>query len=140
MKSYVKIAVLLLFVLLAGESFSQTPEVSEKRNYVVITSNIAQITPIVETAKMLAKEDGSKFGELQVIICGKTVTDLVQQDKIESLVTLAEQAGVKIFACGFSLNKFKVNEDAIPKVIGVVENGLLYNFQLQKKGYLSIAL
>lgn len=52
----------------------------------------------------------------------------------------AEEAGVKIVACGFSLNKFKVDRKDIPQEMEVVENGILYDFQLQKKGYYSLGL
>jgi intracellular sulfur oxidation DsrE/DsrF family protein len=43
-------------------------------------------------------------------------------------------------ACGFSLKKFGVDASAIPKEMSVVDNGILYGFNLQKDGFLSITL
>ena len=51
-----------------------------------------------------------------------------------------EEAGVKLIACGFSMKKFGVEAKDIPSEFKIVENGILYNFQLQKKGYYSLGL
>lgn len=109
-------------------------------NYIVITSNIQQIKPIILAAKGLAKEDGKNFGEFEIIICGKAVVELTQPEKIAPFLEMAKKEGVKLVACGYSLNESKVNPNDLPKDVKVVDNGLLYDFQLQKKGYLSIEL
>ena len=59
---------------------------------------------------------------------------------IDNVVEKAEKAGVQLVACGFSLNKFKVDKTKVPEEMSIVENGILYNFQLQKKGYKSLSL
>lgn len=113
---------------------------NSKNNYVVLTKKLPQLQPIILTAEALKAEDGGAFGDFQVIICGKEIGDIAAPEKITNFITKAEKAGVKIVACGFSINKFKVDKTKIPKEIKVVENGILYNFQLQKKGYKSISL
>lgn len=55
-------------------------------------------------------------------------------------ISNAEKAGVKIVICGFSLNKFGIKKEELPKEFKVVENGILYDFKLQKKGYFNIEL
>lgn len=112
----------------------------KKNDYVVLTSKIPQLKPILLTAESLALEDGEDYGDFQIIICGKTVEDLKDKSKMNDLLHKAEAQNVKIMVCGFSLKKFNVEESELPKELEVVPNGILYNFQLQKKGYKSITL
>lgn len=112
----------------------------KKNNYVVLTKTIPQLQPIILTAEALAEEDGRKFGDFQVIICGKTVTDLTDKEMMRKFIDKAEKANVKIVICGLSLKQFGVDQKDIPQELEVVDNGILHNFQLQKKGYLSIEL
>lgn len=111
-----------------------------KNNYVVLTKKVPQLQPIILTAEALKSEEGDAFGDFQVIICGKEIGDITDTEKISGFIEKAEKAGVHLVACGFSLNKFKVDKTKVPKEMKVVENGILYNFQLQKKGYKSISL
>ena len=111
-----------------------------KNNYVVLTKKVPQLQPILLTAETIKAEEGDTFGDFQVIICGGEIGDITDDEKISGFIKKAEEAGVHITACGFSLNKFKVDKKKIPKGIKIVENGILYNFQLQKKGYKSLSL
>lgn len=113
---------------------------SSQNNYVVLTKKVPQLQPIILTAEALKAEDGDAFGDFQVIICGQEIGDITDVEKMNDFIHKAEKAGVRIIACGFSLNKFKIDKTKIPNEIKVVENGILYNFQLQKKGYKSISL
>ena len=131
-------AVVLVFSTFSAEA--QNNKHHKKNNYVVLTKTIPQLQPIILTAEALAQEDGRKFGDFQVIICGKTVTDLSDKEMMQKFIVQAEKAKVKIVICGFSLKQFKVDQKDIPQELEVVENGILHNFQLQNKGYLSIEL
>ncbi|MHB1108644.1 MAG: DsrE family protein [Lutibacter sp.] len=132
-----------MILVLAFSTFSaeaQNRMHHKKNNYVVLTKTIPQLQPIILTAEALAKEDGRKFGDFQVIICGKTVTDLTDKEMMRKFIDKAEKAKVKIVICGFSLKQFGVDQKDIPQELEVVDNGILHNFQLQKKGYLSVEL
>jgi intracellular sulfur oxidation DsrE/DsrF family protein len=134
---------LLLFVLtIFGTSNlkAQQKDNTDKNNYIVITRKVPQLQPIILTAESLKAEDGDAFGDFQVVICGQEIGDITHPDKINSFIERAEKAGVQIKACGFSLKKFDVDKTKVPEKIKIVENGILYNFQLQKKGYKSISL
>lgn len=119
---------------------AQNKNMSTINNYVVLTKNIEQLQPIILTAEALKQEDLANFGKFKVIICGKQIGDITSPEKMGDFVSKANAAGVQIIACGFSLNKFKIDKTKVPKDIITVENGILYNFQLQKKGYKSITL
>jgi len=129
-----------ILTLFTGSMKAQDHIDINKNNYVVLTSKIPQLKPILLTAESLAKEDGKDYGDFQIIICGKTVEDLKDKTLMHDLLHQAKEQHVKIVVCGLSLNKFKVEKSEIPKELEVVPNGILYNFQLQKKGYRSITL
>ncbi|WP_289021720.1 sulfur reduction protein DsrE [uncultured Salegentibacter sp.] len=112
----------------------------EKNNYVVLTKKIPQLKPILITVEELQKEDGHHFGDFQIIVCGKTVKGLTDKNQMQGFVQKAKELDISLMACGFSLNKFDVDPKQIPTEMEIVENGILYNFQLQKKGYTSIEL
>ncbi len=140
MKTTLLILASILIGVTSVNALSQKSTRNETNNYIVITANIQQIKPIILAAKDLAKEDGKKFGDFQIIICGKAVVELTQPEKIDPFLEMAKKEGIKLVACGYSLNESKVNPNDLPKEVKVVDNGLFYDFQLQKKGYLSIEL
>jgi len=140
MKNLFLSTIILVLALSIFSTEAQNTMHLEKNNYVVLTTKIPQLKPIILTAEALAEEDGGKFGDFQVIICGKTVTDLTDKEMMRKFIDKAEKANVKIVICGFSMKKFGVDQKDIPQVLEVVDNGILYDFQLQKKGYLSLGL
>lgn len=119
---------------------AQTDFNPENHNYLVLTKNIKQLKPILLAAKELAKEDGAKYGEFHIVICGRTVMNLENSEEIQPFLEMAEAQHVKIVACGFSLQKFNVNPKNLPPDVGTVENGILYAFQLKKNGFQTISL
>lgn len=113
---------------------------NELNNYVVLTKKVEQLKPIFLTAQSLKEEDGEHFGDFQAILCGPEIAQLTDKEKMKAVIKQAKDAGVKLIACGFSMKKFGVHAKAIPSEIEIVENGILYDFQLQKKGYYSLGL
>ncbi|MGO1728314.1 MAG: DsrE family protein [Flavobacteriaceae bacterium] len=135
---------LIAFAFLSLSGFkkaeAQNTTQEEKQNYVVLTRQIPQLKPIIFAAQDLAEEDGANFGEYHVVVCGKTIEGITDHQKMNEYLTLAKKHNVKLFACGFSMQKFGVEPSQLPKGVDVVKNGILYNFQLQKKGFKSITL
>ncbi|NJW51519.1 sulfur reduction protein DsrE [Salinimicrobium oceani] len=139
MKKIILASIVILLSLLTN--FVQAQEKHEDHiNYVVLTRNVPQLKPILLAAEELAVQDGENFGDFQVIICGKAVQDLTDNVIMTDFLEKAKKTGVIINACGFSLKKFNVDRTKIPAGVQIVENGILYNFELQKKAYLSIEL
>lgn len=126
---------LLFFGTVQAQNFNP-----KKNNYVVLTKNIKQLNPIMLTASDLAKEDGKKYGEFYVIICGKTVKDISENEVFKTNLTKAEELGVKVFVCGLSLSKFKVSTSTLPEMLNVTKNGILFGFQLSKKGFIALTI
>ncbi len=128
------------FIMLFSLNTHAQQHSPDKNNYVVLTKKIPQLQPIFITAEELKSEDGNNFGDYQVIVCGQTVKGLTDKAAMKKFIDHAEKAGVALKACGFSLKKFGVDPNEIPSEMEIVENGILHNFQLQKKGYFSIEL
>src|SRR5690606_12972135 len=138
MKKYFISSIVLLLSLIATPVNAQ--QQAEQQNYVILTKKLPQLQPIFLTAETLAQEDGENFGKFEVIICGQTVKELTDRDMMQDYLEKAEKAKVVLVICRFTLNKFGVvRKDSSPQ-LRTVENGILYNLQLQKKGYTSLSL
>ncbi|WP_405572481.1 sulfur reduction protein DsrE [Winogradskyella sp. Asnod2-B02-A] len=141
MKKIFFTSALLLFTFFTSAHMqAQHSQKNEKNNYVVLTKKIPQLQPIILTAEALKAEEGKDFGNFEVIICGQNIGDITDSEKINKFIEKAKKAGVQIVACGFSLDKFKIDRASVPDDIKIVENGILYNFQLQKQDYKNLSL
>lgn len=129
----------MLLVLLIGTTQAQTIH-PEKTNYLVLSKNIQQLKPVMQTAAELAKQDGTDYGEFYVIFCGKTVQGIIKDNEFLSLAKQAKEQNLKVFVCGLSLKKFEIDPKDIPKTMEVTENGILDGFQLTKKGFITITI
>lgn len=109
-------------------------------NYVVMTKKVDQLKPILMAAEALAKENDKEFGNFEIIICGKDIGEMTDHKKMEEFIKEAENVKATIMACGFSLKKFDVDPAKLPENVKIIDNGILYNMELQKKGYLSLEL
>ncbi len=139
MKTILSTLILSMFFMVGNAQQAQTQK-TEQHNYVILTKKVAQLKPILLAADALAKEDGANFGNFEIIVCGKEIDDLTDLEKLQPHLDEAKKVGATIIACGFSLKKFKVDAEKLSKEIKIVDNGILHNLQLQKKGYLSLAL
>lgn len=138
MKTLILTACLVFFTLFSGvDSYAQE---QSARHYVVLTKKIQQLKPILLAAEELKAEDGGAFGNFVVIVCGQEIGGITDAATMDAFLKRADELGVTLVACGFSLNKFEVDRNAVPEEMKIVENGILYNFQLQKKGYYSLGL
>jgi intracellular sulfur oxidation DsrE/DsrF family protein len=139
MRTTIFTSMLLLFMsLTAHQVYAQVD--SNKQSYVLLTKKVPQLQPILMSAEALKKEDASSFGQFEIIICGQQIGDITDPDKISKFLAKAESLGVTLVACGFSLDKFNVDRSKVPEQMKIVENGILYNLQLQKRGYFSLGL
>jgi intracellular sulfur oxidation DsrE/DsrF family protein len=130
----------LLFLILGTPQLKAQNQTGEQQNYVVLSKNIKQLKPILMTADSLAEEDGETYGEFQVVLCGKTVQDIKNNADFKLLLKQAELQNVTVTVCGLSLNAFEVDQKQLPEHLEVVENGILYGFQLKKKGFISLTI
>lgn len=138
MKMYFLSSIVFLLALFTNPVNAQ--EQHEHHDYVVLTKKVQQLKPILIAADELAKEDGKHFGKFEIIICGQTVKELTDKKMMKDFISKAKEQKVDLVACGFSLNKFGVDRKDISPELRVVENGILYNLQLQKKGYINLSL
>ncbi len=117
---------IFLFLL----SFSAISQQSSKQmDFMVLTSEINQLQPI-----LLAADELASAGDFQIVFYGKDVAELLNTET-EKFITWAEKSNVKLSVCQMSLDALQLNHNAIPKEIEVVDNAFLYALQLQKKGY-----
>lgn len=128
-----------MFLMLFGTVQAQDYN-SKQNNYLVLSKNIQQLKPVLSTANELAKEDGKKYGEFYVIICGKTVNDIANNTAFSGLLEQAKTQNVKVFVCGISLSKSNIDPSTIPNNLEITPNGILYGFQLKKQGFITLTI
>ena len=106
--------------------------------YVVLTKNLPQLQPIILAAEALAKEDGEKFWDFQVVIDGKTLQELTNKETMRKFRMRANNVNVKLKVCNMDLKTFEVDSGKIPDEFEVVDNAFTHILQMQKQGYPSI--
>ena len=128
-----------MFLMLLGTAKAQEFN-PNKNNYLVFSKNIKQLKPVLKTDSDLSKEDGDKYGEFHIVICGETVTDIVNNSAFNELLLQARNQNVKVFACGLSLDQFNVSTDQLPIDIDTIPNGILYGLQLTREGFITLTI
>jgi intracellular sulfur oxidation DsrE/DsrF family protein len=115
-------------------------EETVENNYFILNRNVEQLKAVGKAAADLAVADSTTYGTFKVVVCGKSVQDLLDEEKMADAVAILQASGVEMYACGLSLKKFGVDPAALPEFYQVVPNGLVFGFELQKEGYYSITL
>ncbi|WP_019038270.1 DsrE family protein [Psychroflexus tropicus] len=133
------ITAFLVLILGTAQLKAQT-SISGQNDYVVLSKNIKQLKPILMTATALAKEDGEAYGEFKVLFCGKTVTDIKANPKLQALLKQAALQNIEVYVCGLSLRAFGVSPEELPQPLEVVDNAILHGFQLKKQGFISLTI
>lgn len=130
-----------LFLLLFGTFQTQAQDFNPKKNnYLALSKNIQQLAPVILTAEALKEEDGKKYGKFFMVVYGKTVEDIPNNETFANLLKKAKALNIEVFVCKLALNKFKVNLDELPGDLKFTDNGFLYGYQLQKKGFITLSL
>ena len=135
----------LLFTLflICGFIAPQQASAQEKEgvhNYFVLTSKLEQLREIYFAAGDLSDMDGMNYGEFKVIIFGQAAKEFSKNEELEEFLWKAEEKGIELIACGFSLRKFGISPESLPDNVQVAKNGIALGFNLQKEGYHSITL
>lgn len=139
MKNILFAGFIFLLASISGTADAQTSQL-EKSNYVVATTKIKQMEPILLAAEQLAAQDAEQFGEFKVLVCGKAVEDLASRQTMRPYLKMAKEVGVRIIACEYSMNQLEVEASCLMDGVESVENAILENLQLQKKGYINLGL
>ena len=94
----------------------------------------------LKTAEQMLAGQGFLAQKVELVICGEGVQALLRSAKGAELLKQAADKGVKIVACGLSLQQAKIDKADLAPGVQTVDNGLIEVIQLQSQGYLSIGL
>lgn len=117
---------LVILVLSFG---AMAQEAGEPKDFMVLSSNVEQLKPILLAADELATD-----GNFEIVLYGPNVADLLKSET-KAVISWAEKSNVKIAVCKMSLDRLQLDPKSLPKAINVVDNAFLYAFQLQKMKY-----
>ena len=139
MKRSIGILMVLIMLGITGNALNN-PQ-GDKNNYVVSTTKILQLQPIILTAEALKKEDGTKYGDFQIVMYGSNVMELTDKEKMEAYTSKAKAAGVAISVCKISLDRQGIDQSQLHEYIQVVGHAYTHLIQRQKnKNYYSLQL
>ena len=143
--------IIILFIALmtfgAGNLNAQTAESIQKTEqsirkngkYALLVMKALHLKTAINTG--IEFKANSKKIDFQIIVCGELVKEISQDTALQSLIKNAvTQHGLKVLACGLSIEQLKVDKSLLPNEIKVTRNGLIYMFGLQEKNYKSIVL
>ncbi len=143
--------IIILFIALmtfgAGNLNAQTAESIQKTEqsirkngkYALLVMKALHLKTAINTG--IEFKANSKKIDFQIIVCGELVKEISQDAALQSLIKNAvSQHGLKVLACGLSIEQLKVDKSLLPNEIKVTRNGLIYMFGLQEKNYKSIVL
>ena len=135
------IGILLVLIMLGITGNAQSSPQEGMNNYVVSTTKIPQLQPIILTAEALKEEDGAKFGDFQIVMYGSNVKGLTNKEEMETYTKKAKAAGVTISVCKISLDRLGIDQFELHEYIQVVDHAYTHLIQLQKnKNYYSLQL
>lgn len=135
------IGILIVLLMLGISVEAQISPAGGKNNYVVSTTMIPQLQPIILTAESLRKEDGGNYGNFQIVMYGPNVKELTNKEKMEPYTSKAKASGVEIFVCKISLGRLGIDPAELHNYIQVVDHAYTHLIQLQKnKNYYSLQL
>ncbi|MDT0686471.1 DsrE family protein [Autumnicola psychrophila] len=135
------IGILLVLIMLGISGNAQNSPQGDRNNYVVSTTKIPQLQPIILTAEALKKEDGAKYGDFQIVMYGSNVKGLTNKEEMETYTGKAKAAGVSISVCKISLERLGIDQSELHEYIQVVDHAYTHLIQLQKnKNYYSLQL
>ena len=126
-----RVSVITALLVLLSVAFSSAQSQQDGR-YVFVISKVNYLKAI-EDAVSQSKHEGIALTEARVILCGESVKALVEENPI--VKKALQNANIKIYACGLSLEQMNVDPNALPKEIPTVRNGILEAMKLEKEGY-----
>lgn len=119
---------------------NQKPTVEAKDNFGILLRKGNHLKVAVRTAQEIRENPRFNMGKFEVIVCGQEVEKLRAESELAKTLEEAARLGVKVKACGISLQKFGVEAESLDTHVEVVPNGLMRAFEMEKEGYLMTEL
>lgn len=137
------VALLLAFSsTLLGADWIAAEEATAKspQSALILVQNPKQIPVVLKTCEQLLTDPSYNCQQAQVLVCGPAVHAIVADSENSEVIAHALRLGVKVDACGISLDKLKVSPDQLAPGVSHVKNALITAFQLKSDGWISIDL
>ncbi|MBI1182997.1 hypothetical protein GC194_01905 [bacterium] len=119
----------------------QKVESSIRKNgkYSILVMNTQHLKAAIKTG--IGFTSTSQRIDFQIVTCGKLLDEIAQDPELQNLIkTAVNEQGLKILACGLSIEQLNIDKTLLPVEMQITGNGLIYMFGLQEKGFNTIAL
>ena len=99
-----------------------------------------QLSAALMTGQQSLKGQGFPAREVEIIVCGPAIASLLKGDAMEPKLREARRAGVRVVACGITLEEKGIASEALSTEVGLVDNGLVEALKRQAEGFRSVEL
>jgi intracellular sulfur oxidation DsrE/DsrF family protein len=99
-----------------------------------------QLAAALRTAVELLAGHGFPASEAEIVVCGPAAHSLVKGDKLEPLLAEAHAKGVRLVACGLTLEEKKIDRATLSPSVEVAPNGFVEVLQRKSEGWLTVEL
>lgn len=141
-KTIVAIVGLLAVLVLGFQTRAQmSGPTSTAAPVAILVQNPQQLPVVLRTAgEMHAGSPDMPARDVHVIVCGRAVEGLAAGNEHEALLEETTAAGVRVAACGISLDKVEMSPDSLVEGVDTVQNGLTEMVKLADDGAVTLPL
>ncbi len=94
----------------------------------------------MQTVRDLRASDSLSTTPVEIVVCGQAVRDIQSEGPLADAISRISGEGVRVLACGMSLNNLDIDPSTLARDVTVVPNGLAHALKRQAAGYLSVEL
>lgn len=106
----------------------------------MLVQNPRQVETVLRTSIEMRDGVGLAADSVTIIFCGDAITRLVAETAPRALIASAHNRGVRLVACGITMNQKNITSEQLVNEATVVDNGLIELLSLQLAGFVSIEL
>lgn len=123
----------------AGKPVSLAQPSTEER-VLLLVQQPPQLVAALTTGEQSLRGEGFPAKEVEIIVCGPAIASLVKGHPLEPRLEAAKKRGLRVVACGLTLEEKGISRDAITAHVGIVDNGLVEALKRQAEGFRSVEL
>lgn len=125
---------------LVASDASAAPAAEKGAKVLLLVQQPPQLRAAMATGIELLDGKGFPATEVEVLVCGPGVSELLAGSATEPRIQEAARAGVRVVACGLTLKEKGIDPKKVSPLVTVVENGFVEALERKHEGYISVDL
>lgn len=125
---------------LVASDAGASPAAAKGAKVLLLVQKPPQLRAAMATGIELLAGKGFPAKDVEVLVCGPGITELVAGSATEPHIQQAAAGGVRVVGCGLSLTEKGIDPKTVSPAVTVVENGFVEALQRKQEGYVSVDL